>query len=81
MITRRAFLALPALGGWFTEDPLETRIDALENDVQATKDGLRLTIEALQEVAQIVDNNTAYFEYRLDELEARLTPPEKKVQV
>ena len=78
MITRREFLSLPVLGGWFDDDPVEVRLTELEDGLEATKEVLGLTIEALQEVARIVDNNTAYFERRLADLEARLAVPPAK---
>lgn len=82
MITRRELFALPLLGrGWFDDDPLETRVAELEEDLEATRRVLGQTIGAVVELARIIDNNTAYFEYRLDELEARLMPPEEKTQV
>ena len=79
MITRRAFLSIPPLlQGWFNDDPLEQRITALEEGLEATKEALRFTLGAMEELARIIDNNTAYFEHRLDGIESRLPPPQKK---
>ncbi len=65
MITRRELFALPLLGrGWFDDDPLETRVAELEEDLEATRRVLGQTIGAVVELARIIDNNTAYFEYR-----------------
>jgi len=78
MISRRAFLSMPLLQGWFNADPLEQRVTVIEEDLEATKEALGLTLGAMQELARIIDNNTAYFERRLDEIESRLSPPQKK---
>jgi len=78
VITRRAFCSIPFLQGWFNADPLEQRITAIEEDLEATKEALGWTLAAMQGLAQIIDNNTAYFEHRMDEMESRLPPPQKK---
>ena len=78
MLTRREFLSIPVLQGWFNDDPLEQRIIELENSVQATQETLRLTLSILQELAQVMNSNTVYFENRMDEIESRLPPPQKK---
>jgi len=79
MITRREFLSIPVLQGWFNDDPLEQRIIALEKGLQATQETLGLTLSMLQELAQVMNNNTVYFKNRMDEMESRLPPPQKGV--
>ena len=79
MITRREFLSIPVLQGWFNDDPLEQRIIALEKGLQATQETLGLTLSMLQELAQVMNNNTVYFKNRMDEMESRLPPPQKGI--
>ena len=79
MITRRVFCSIPFLQGWFNANPLEQRVTELEEGLEATKEALGWTLAAMQELAQIIDNNTTYFEHRLNEMESRLPPPQKGV--
>jgi len=79
MITRRVFCSIPFLQGWFNANPLEQRVTELEEGLEATKEALGWTLAAMQELAQIIDNNTAYFEHRMDEIESRLPSPQKGV--